>query len=62
MEADKFKVLEIVKNIQTGINRKPTLSIGIGMNEHSYTQSSDFARTAISLALARGGDQAVIKD
>lgn len=62
MEEDKFKVLEIVKSIQTGINRKPTLSIGIGLNEHSYTQSSDFARTAISLALARGGDQAVIKD
>ena len=62
MEADKFKVLDIVKNIRTGINRTATLSIGIGLDESSYTQSSDFARTAISLALARGGDQAVIKD
>ncbi len=62
MEEDKFKVLEIVKKIKTGINRTPTLSIGIGLDESSYTQSSDYARTAISLALARGGDQAVIKD
>ena len=62
MESDKFKILDIVKKIDTGIGRSATLSIGIGLASSSYTQSSDYARSAISLALARGGDQAVIKD
>ena len=62
MEQDKFKLLEAVKEIDTGSGHKPTLSIGIGIDKKSYTQSSDNARSAISLALARGGDQAVIKN
>ena len=39
-----------------------TLSIGMGMNGETYNQDYDFARTAIDMALGRGGDQAVIKD
>lgn len=62
MKADKFEILETAKKIETGIGRRATISIGIGLANSSYTESSDFARSAISLALARGGDQVVIKD
>ena len=39
-----------------------TLSIGIGMNGDSYIRNYEYARTAIDMALGRGGDQAVVKD
>jgi c-di-AMP phosphodiesterase-like protein len=39
-----------------------TLSMGIGMNGADYTESAEFAKTAIGLALARGGSQAVVKN
>jgi c-di-AMP phosphodiesterase-like protein len=39
-----------------------TLSIGLGVNTSTYAQSYNYARIAIDLALARGGDQAVVKD
>ena len=38
-----------------------TISIGVGMDGLTYAQNYEFARTAIDLALGRGGDQAVIK-
>ncbi len=39
-----------------------TLSIGMGMNGDSYIRNYEYARTAIDMALGRGGDQAVVKD
>ena len=39
-----------------------TLSIGLGMGGGSYIQNYEYARTAIDMALGRGGDQAVVKD
>lgn len=59
---EKFSILEDVKAVNIGNSMPVTLSIGIGVNGDSYAQNSDFARTAIDLALGRGGDQAVIKD
>lgn len=38
-----------------------TLSIGIGSGGGSYTDCMEYARSAMDLALARGGDQAVVK-
>ena len=61
-EADKFSLLEEVKQVNIGNARSATLSIGLGLNTATYAQSYNFARVAIDLALARGGDQAVIKD
>lgn len=61
-EADKFSVLEEVKQVNIGNSRPATLSIGLGLNSATYAQSYNYARVAIDLALARGGDQAVIKD
>ncbi|MGC4018592.1 MAG: DHH family phosphoesterase [Muricomes sp.] len=62
IEADKFSLLEEVKQVSIGNARSATLSIGLGLNTTTYSQSYNYARIAIDLALARGGDQAVIKD
>lgn len=61
-EADKFSLLEEVKQVNIGNAHSATLSIGLGLNAATYAQSYNYARAAIDLALARGGDQAVIKD
>lgn len=62
LEEDKFSLLEDVKNVNIGNGIPATLSIGLGLSSESYAQSYNYARVAIDLALARGGDQAVIKD
>ncbi len=62
LENDKFSLLEDVKSINIGNSIPATLSIGLGLSGNAYSQSYNYARVAIDLALARGGDQAVIKD
>ena len=61
MEENKFSVLEDVKTVNIGNTMPVTLSIGMGISAETYVQSYNFARVAIDLALARGGDQAVVK-
>jgi len=61
LEADKFSLLEDVKTVNVGNEIPVTLSIGLGLSTESYAQGNNYARVAIDLALARGGDQAVIK-
>ena len=62
LEDDKFSLLEDVKTVNIGNQIPLTLSIGLGLSAGNYSQSYNYARVAIDLALARGGDQAVIKD
>ena len=62
IKEDKFSLLEEVKQVNIGNARSATLSIGLGLNTATYALSYQYARVAIDLALARGGDQAVIKD
>ena len=62
LEADKFSLLEDVKSVNIGNGIPATLSIGLGLSNEAYSQGYNYARVAIDLALARGGDQAVIKD
>lgn len=57
----KFEILEGVKAVNIGDNVTVTTSIGVGYDGLSYSQNYEFARTAIDLALGRGGDQAVVK-
>lgn len=59
---DKFSVLDDVKSVSIGNSIPVTLSIGLGVSDDTYAHSSAYARVAIDLALARGGDQAVVKD
>lgn len=62
LEEKKFDLLEDVKTVNIGNEMAVTLSIGIGMNGESYIQNYEYARTAIDMALGRGGDQAVVKN
>lgn len=62
MEEDRFSLLEEVKNVNIGNQVPATLSIGLGLSADTYIVGYNYARVAIDLALARGGDQAVIKD
>lgn len=61
MEKNKFAVLDEAKSVNIGNTMPATLSIGIGIATDTYAQSYNYARVAIDLALARGGDQAVVK-
>ena len=61
MEEDQFSVLESVKSVKIGNSIPTTISIGLGLSRDTYALSYSYARAAIDLALARGGDQAVIK-
>lgn len=62
LEEDKFSLLDDVKGVNIGNGIPATLSIGLGLGNDAYAQSYNYARVAIDQALARGGDQAVIKD
>ena len=62
MKEDKFSLLDTVKAVNMGNTIPVTLSIGIGIHREDYATGSGYSRAAIDLALARGGDQAVIKD
>ena len=59
-EEDKYSILETVKKLNLG-NMPITLSIGIGLDGESYKQKAEFAKSALDLALGRGGDQVVEK-
>lgn len=59
---DRFSILEGVKTINIGNDVGMTISIGIGVNGSGYLQNYEFARSAMEMALGRGGDQAVVKD
>ncbi len=61
LEESKFDLLDDVKTVNIGNGMAVTLSIGVGLDGLSYTQNYEFSRTAIDLALGRGGDQAVVK-
>ncbi|MBP9997189.1 MAG: DHH family phosphoesterase [Lachnospiraceae bacterium] len=61
LSESKFDILEEVKTVNIGNEMAVTLSIGVGLDGLSYAQNYEFARTAIDLALGRGGDQAVVK-
>ena len=61
MQEQRFELLEDVKTVNIGNEMAVTISIGIGLGGLVYAQNHEFARTAIDLALGRGGDQAVVK-
>ena len=61
MQEQRFELLEDGKTVNIGNEMAVTISIGIGLGGLVYAQNHEFARTAIDLALGRGGDQAVVK-
>ncbi len=62
LEQDKFSLLEKIKSTKAGNEHEVTLSMGFGAGGATYLENSENARTAIDLALGRGGSQAVVKD
>lgn len=58
---NKFYILKNIKEIENENSMQPTLSIGIGDGE-TIQKSEEYAKTALDMALGRGGDQAVIKN
>lgn len=61
LKENRFDLLEEVKTVNIGNEMSVTISMGIGADGLSYGQNYEFSRTAIDLALGRGGDQAVVK-
>ncbi len=61
LKEQRFDLLEDVKTVNIGNEMAVTLSIGVGLDGLTYAQDYEFSRTAIDLALGRGGDQAVVK-
>lgn len=60
MKESKFPLLKNVKNIESS-NIPFSLSMGIGAGE-TLAETEAFAKSALDLALGRGGDQAVIRE
>ncbi|MCR5796706.1 MAG: DHH family phosphoesterase [Eubacterium sp.] len=61
LKDNKFSLIDEIHGIEVEGGPAPTISIGIGLHDENYQKKQEFARSAIDLALARGGDQAVIK-
>lgn len=63
MQADKFSILEDIKGINAGVAEETniTISMGVGSQVDTYRKRQEYARSAIDLALGRGGDQVVVK-
>ncbi|SHH31025.1 DHH family phosphoesterase [Tepidibacter thalassicus] len=61
LEADKFTILDEIREIDYGNKLPFSLSIGIGFMGETLQENLKYAISALDLALGRGGDQAVIK-
>lgn len=59
---NKFKFIDMIREIKSGNSIPPTLSIGVGMNESNPKDLEKSASIALDIALGRGGDQVVIKN
>lgn len=62
LQQNNFSLLEDIKTVNIGNEMAVTISMGIGLGGESFEQNYDYARTAIEMALGRGGDQVVLKN
>lgn len=58
---NKFKILDMARNIKIAGKYPLTFSIGVGQGASSLAESEKIARQCLDMALGRGGDQAVVK-
>ncbi|MBC3797738.1 DHH family phosphoesterase [Acetobacterium tundrae] len=63
LEKENFKILDAVREIENDEKIPITLSIGIGIPENimGIVESQELSHSALDIALARGGDQAVVR-
>jgi len=60
MQERRFNILDQVKEVNLYNRIIPTISCGIGIRDNSIFQAQKDAKTALDMALSRGGDQLVI--
>ena len=58
----KFPILEDIHHIAGASGLPASISLGIGVDGATFSESYEFAALSIEMALSRGGDQAVVKD
>ena len=58
---NKFNILDAIKEINVASKIQSTLSIAVSIEGDSYQEKYNSAKTAIDIALGRGGDQAIIR-
>lgn len=58
---EKFKILDMAREIKIAGKYSLTLSIGVGDNAKTLEESEKIAHQCLEMALGRGGDQAVLK-
>lgn len=62
LKQTRFTLLDDIKTVSVGNAMAPTISIGISLNNGSFSEDAETARAAIEMALGRGGDQVVVRD
>ena len=61
-KAEKFSLLDSVREVVNPAGIPATVSIGIGVDGDSFEELYRFANLSVEMALSRGGDQAVVKN
>ena len=61
---DHFHILDEARELGSSYQLQVTLSIGIGISEEAKTirESNELSHAALDIALARGGDQCVVRE
>lgn len=60
LKETKFRILNEIKDIRIEGVLHATLSVGVGIGDGDLLKTDDAARSALDLALSRGGDQAAV--
>ncbi len=61
-KAEKFSVLDSVREVLNPAGIAATVSIGVGVDGETFDELYRFANLSVEMALSRGGDQAVVKN
>lgn len=61
IEADKFSILDTIRENTSKQNAPVTLSVGVAYGDDDLNKLADLAQSNLDLALGRGGDQVVVK-
>lgn len=62
LKETKFRILNEIKDIRIEGVLHATLSVGVAIGNGDLLKTDDAARSALDLALSRGGDQAAVTD
>ena len=60
--AERFSVLDAVREIKVEGGFQPTLSIGVGKDADSMEELYKYASLSLEMALSRGGDQCAVRN